>query len=900
MCRTSGTYAGSLKWIRVVLIVFSFFASTTVSRVLAAPVDEAAYTAGLQAVRAGDNGKAITLFSRAIELNPNDFRYYNDRGIAHKASGNLEKALEDYTKALTIKPDYPNALNNRGLLFVQQRQFDRAVEDFRQALKVGGFEAKIHTNLGMALAGKGNHEAAVEEFQAAMNFRPMDPRAFLFMAQSLEQLGKGDQAMKMYQVALGMVKDPAAEDHIEKRITALEKNAPETQRSAQAQVQPEVQAKPMVAAHQRVATPAPRVTQAPPLSPITQVAQASRVQREVLRARPVAMPPVSANEGRVTACEPLPSSLEGLDRGSRTRALEKFSPSAGEIFRQGMQFMDQADTKMAIVRFEDSLQLEKRNKNTLAVGWSMLQAGRAYLKIGDRIKASANIEAAFRIFQRMKSESEMVLALVDMAAIKKAAGQKEQASRLLSEAAREAAAMNNHELTSALRDMAAGRTPDTQKRSASAASAPPDEAKQGAAPVEPPTAVARLDLVKRGDATAGAVPENKATSQPAVAKEKKPETPASAVPHPKPDPAPAAKVRGPVTWGRSQTEAKVVPAPQPQPKQVPEPTGKSRPGRASIGPDRIQSVPQRVAPSRPVTVETGVGGKPSAVAPSPVQDIRKKKPSLEKENAARPVEVRQQQAAAQPDPIVSQLTDSARRLTREERREAAANRISADLAELKRFNASGDETSMIVVLERLARRYALRRQYDRALHGLTASLALREKLGLDGPATQLFDDRGTIKQKVGDQAGALEDLTRALVLAEGRGQASGTTALEERCRVLAREMGLDPGAALHAYRSLWKARTTADGRGETDALHALGTLYDNAQKPSVALNYYERSAASVLTDKARMYGKLGKQKLAGQSYKEALEAFKRLDYSRYLVVLRESGLDSTPSALPRR
>jgi tetratricopeptide (TPR) repeat protein len=300
-------------------------------------------------------------------------------------------------------------------------------------------------------------------------------------------------------------------------------------------------------------------------------------------------------------------------------------------------------------------------------------------------------------------------------------------------------------------------------------------------------------------------------------------------------------------------------------------------------------------------VETGVGGAPSAVFPAPGQPaVQKNKQAPEKEKDIKSAENRQQ-APAVSDPIISHLTDTQHRLTKEERREAATKRISADLTELKRFNAAGDETSMIMVLERLARRYVLRRQYDKALHGLTASLALREKLHLDGPSARLFDDRGTIRQKVGDRTGALEDLTRALALAETRREPSlDTGALQARSKALAKELGLDPAAALTAYRTLWKARAAGDGRGETDALHSIGTLFDKAQRSSEALNYYERAAASVLTDKARVYEKLGKPKLAEQSYKEALEAFKRLDYSRYLAVLKESGLDSGLSVRSRR
>jgi tetratricopeptide (TPR) repeat protein len=124
--------------------------------------------------------------------------------------------------------------------------------------------------------------------------------------------------------------------------------------------------------------------------------------------------------------------------------------------------------------------------------------------------------------------------------------------------------------------------------------------------------------------------------------------------------------------------------------------------------------------------------------------------------------------------------------------------------------------------------------------------------------------------------------------------------LEARTKALADQLGLESSAALRAFRTLWKARSTGDGQGETDALYMLGNLYDKAFKPTEALNYYDRSSASVLADKARMYEKMGQQKRAEQSYREALETFKKLDYSRYLSMVKQSGVDQPSLRPPRR
>ena len=90
-----------------------------------------------------------------------------------------------------------------------------------------------------------------------------------------------------------------------------------------------------------------------------------------------------------------------------------------------------------------------------------------------------------------------------------------------------------------------------------------------------------------------------------------------------------------------------------------------------------------------------------------------------------------------------------------------------------------------------------------------------------------------------------------------------------------------------AYQTLWRARSRTDDRAETHALYTIGKLYDRADKNEQALSYYDQSSASILADKARVYEKIGQKTLAAQSYKSALEAFKKLDYSQVLELIEK-------------
>ena len=104
---------------------------------------------------------------------------------------------------------------------------------------------------------------------------------------------------------------------------------------------------------------------------------------------------------------------------------------------------------------------------------------------------------------------------------------------------------------------------------------------------------------------------------------------------------------------------------------------------------------------------------------------------------------------------------------------------------------------------------------------------------------------------LGNSAGAISDLTRALVLFDGHEGLSARKALDSRIRKIASKMRVDPAAVIGAYQTLWRARSKGDDRAETHALYTIGRLYDRAEKHEQALSYYDQSSTSILADKAR-------------------------------------------------
>ena len=60
----------------------------------------------------GDNNRAVTDFTKAIEIDPRQVETYKNRGNAFEAKGDHDQAITDLSKAIEIKPDDADTYNN--------------------------------------------------------------------------------------------------------------------------------------------------------------------------------------------------------------------------------------------------------------------------------------------------------------------------------------------------------------------------------------------------------------------------------------------------------------------------------------------------------------------------------------------------------------------------------------------------------------------------------------------------------------------------------------------------------------------------------------------------------------------------------------------------------------------
>ena len=112
---------------------------------------------------------AIQDYTTAIDLIPDFFQAYNNRGDAYRQTGEFDAAIQDLNTAIDLKPDLVNAYNNRGVAYALKGDIGAAIQDYTTAIKVNPQDANGYLNRTMIWLPLRAWEKAKAELMTAKN-----------------------------------------------------------------------------------------------------------------------------------------------------------------------------------------------------------------------------------------------------------------------------------------------------------------------------------------------------------------------------------------------------------------------------------------------------------------------------------------------------------------------------------------------------------------------------------------------------------------------------------------------------------------------------------------------------------------------------------------------------------
>lgn len=119
-------------------------------------VDELLYTATLT----DDNAKKIKIYETAARLYPNDYRCFNNLGMAQYEAGDYAAAARNFNKAAQLDSRSNAARMNQGLTALVDKNYSKAKQDFGAAAGAEG----LNEALGVYYLKMGDNAAAVKAF----------------------------------------------------------------------------------------------------------------------------------------------------------------------------------------------------------------------------------------------------------------------------------------------------------------------------------------------------------------------------------------------------------------------------------------------------------------------------------------------------------------------------------------------------------------------------------------------------------------------------------------------------------------------------------------------------------------------------------------------------------------
>jgi Flp pilus assembly protein TadD len=104
------------------------------------------FKSGRQKASLRDYRGAVEDYTKAVELKPDDPRFYDQRGVAKHHLKDYEGAIDDFSRAIELNPNDAKAYNERGITYLTFNRKSRirtevlkrkARADFMKAMELG-------------------------------------------------------------------------------------------------------------------------------------------------------------------------------------------------------------------------------------------------------------------------------------------------------------------------------------------------------------------------------------------------------------------------------------------------------------------------------------------------------------------------------------------------------------------------------------------------------------------------------------------------------------------------------------------------------------------------------------------------------------------------------------------
>ena len=150
----------------------------------------------------GEYDKAIEIFKKAVELNPNDDDNYYWLGRSYYQNEQYEEAINSLLKAIQLVPNSPEYWAMLGISYGINGQIEEAIKSLLKAAELNPDDSSNWYNLGYAYINNEQYQESIEPLLKATELNPDDRESWCFLGNSYLALKDNNNAVYSFERAI--------------------------------------------------------------------------------------------------------------------------------------------------------------------------------------------------------------------------------------------------------------------------------------------------------------------------------------------------------------------------------------------------------------------------------------------------------------------------------------------------------------------------------------------------------------------------------------------------------------------------------------------------------------------------------------------------------------------------
>jgi Flp pilus assembly protein TadD/transglutaminase-like putative cysteine protease len=194
------------------------------------------FDAGAAALKAGNTRGAVLLLQRAVQLQPEHKRAWNDLGLAYMQARKFTEAAAAFQKQTKVNPPDEHAHDYLGIALEELQRNDDAADAFRKQIAIQPLDPIAHAQLGNILLAQRRYSDAVPELEKAGVLSPGNAELQIRLGRAYLNIGDKDKALAAFRKGAALSPSPEIRNEAAFALAELGTDLDEAQRYAEAAV----------------------------------------------------------------------------------------------------------------------------------------------------------------------------------------------------------------------------------------------------------------------------------------------------------------------------------------------------------------------------------------------------------------------------------------------------------------------------------------------------------------------------------------------------------------------------------------------------------------------------------------------------------------------------------------